>query len=70
MIQIWTAMIYYLLLAFIKFQARYKFTLLHFTRVLREALFQRTDIIALLRLSPNRFKLPREPDRQRVLFEI
>ena len=70
MIQIWTAMIYYLLLAFIKFQARYKFTLLHFTRVLREALFQRTDIIALLRLSPNRFKMPREPDRQRVLFEI
>lgn len=70
LIQIWTALIYYLLLAFIKFQTQYKYTLLHFTRVLREALFQRTDIIALLRLSPNRFKLPHEPDEQRVLFEI
>ena len=70
LIQIWTALIYYLLLAFIKFQTQYKFTLLHFTRVLREALFQRTDIIALLRLSPNRFKLPHEPDGQRVLFDI
>ena len=48
MIQIWTALIYYLLLAFIKFQTQYKFTLLHFTRVIEEALFQRTDIIALL----------------------
>lgn len=69
MIQIWTALIYYLLLAFIKFQTRYKFTLLHFTRVIEEALFHRTDIIALLRLSSNRFKLPHEPDEQRVLFE-
>lgn len=70
LIQIWTALIYYLLLAFIKFQTQYKFTLLHFTRVLREALFQKTDIIALLRLSPNRFKLPHEPDGQRLLFEL
>ena len=70
MIQIWTALIYYLLLAFIKFQTRYKFTLLHFTRVIEEALFHRTDIIALLRLSSNRFKLPHEPDEQRVLLEI
>jgi hypothetical protein len=70
LIQIWTALIYYLLLAFIKFQTQYKFTLLHFTRVLKEALFHRTDIIVLLRLSPNHFKLPHEPDKQRVLFEI
>lgn len=70
MIQIWTALIYYLLLAFIKFQTRYKFTLLHFTRVIEEALFHRTDIIALLRLCSNRFKLPHEPDEQRVLLEI
>jgi hypothetical protein len=70
LIQIWTALIYYLLLAFIKFQTQYKFTLLHFTRVLKEALFQKTDIIALLKLSPNHFKLPHEPDGQMVLLEI
>lgn len=70
MIQIWTALIYYLLLAFIKFQTQYRFPLLHFTRVLSEALFQRTDIITLLRLSPNRFKLPHEPDGQRILLAI
>lgn len=70
MIQIWTALIYYLLLAFIKFQTHYRYSLLHFTRVLSEALFQKTDIIALLKLSPNRFKMPREPDPQRVLINI
>jgi len=70
LIQIWTALIYYLLLAYIKFQTQYQFTLLHFTRVLKEALFQKTDIIALLKLSPNRFKLPHEPDKQRLLFDI
>jgi len=70
LVQIWTALIYYLLLAFIKFQTQYQFTLLHFTRVLKEALFQKVDIIALLKLSPNRFKLPHEPDGQMVLLEI
>lgn len=70
MIQIWTALIYYLLLAFIKFQTKYSFSLLHFTRVLSEALFQKTDIIALLRLSPHRYKRPREPDLQRILIKI
>jgi hypothetical protein len=70
LVQIWTALIYYLLLAFIKFQTKYQFTLLHFTRVLKEALFQKVDIIALLKLSPNRFKLPHEPDGQMVLLEI
>jgi hypothetical protein len=35
LIQIWTTLIHYLLLAFIKFQTRYQFILLHFTRVLR-----------------------------------
>lgn len=68
MTQIWTAMIYYLLLAYIKFQTRYAYTLLHFTRVIREALFMRSDIIELLKLSPIRYKWPREPDGQRLLF--
>ncbi len=70
MIQIWTALIYYLLLAYIKYQTRYQYTLLHFTRVIREALFHKIDIIDLLNLSPNRLKLPHEPDGQRLLFDI
>jgi len=51
MTQIWTAMVYYLLLAYIKYQTRYAYHLLHFTRVIREALFHRTDIIHLLKLA-------------------
>jgi len=69
MTQIWTALIYYLLLAYIKYQTRYAYQLLHFTRVIREALFQRIDIIDLLKLSPKHKKLPREPDEQRLLFD-
>lgn len=70
LIQIWTALIYYLLLAYIKYQTRYQYTLLQFTRVIREALFHKIDIIDLLNLSPHRFKLPHEPDGQRLLFDI
>ena len=49
--QIWTAMIYYLILAYIKYQTKYKYSLLHFTRVIRESLFRRLHIIDLLNLS-------------------
>ena len=70
LIQIWTALIYYLLLTYIKYQTRYQYTLLHFTRVIREALFHKIDIIDLLNLSPGRLKLPHEPDGQRLLFDI
>lgn len=70
LIQIWTALIYYLLLAYIKFQTRYKFTLLHFARVLKEALFKKVDILDILNFSPDRMKKARSPDQQRKLFEI
>lgn len=66
--QIWTAMIYYLLLAYIKYQTKYGYTLLYFTRVIREALFKRTDIIDLLNLSPGRLQKLREPCYQATLF--
>ena len=49
--QIWTAMIYYLLLAYIKYQTKYKHSLLYLTRVIKECLFKRADIIDLLNLS-------------------
>lgn len=66
--QIWTAMIYYLLLAYIKFQTRYDYSLLYFTRVIRESLFTRVDIIDLLSLSLPHLKHVPEPDFQLSLF--
>ena len=70
LIQIWTALIYYLLLAYIKFQTQYKFTILHFARVLKEALFKKVDIIDILNFSPHRLKKAREPDQQKKLWDL
>lgn len=70
LIQIWTALIYYLLLAYIKFQTQYKFTLLHFARVLKEALFKKVDIIDILNFSPHKLKKAREPDQQKKLWNL
>ncbi len=66
--QIWTAMLYYLHLAYIKYPTKYGYNLLHFTRVIREALFKRVDIIDLLNLSPGRLRRLRDPCCQAVLF--
>ena len=68
MTQIWTAMIYYLLLTYIKFQTKLSYSLLHFTRVIKEALFKKMDIIDILNINPNKIKQAREPCRQRTLF--
>jgi hypothetical protein len=70
LIQVWTAMIYYLLLAYIKHQTRYSYSLLHLTRVIKEALFKTADIIDLLGLSPEKLPLAREPDGQMLLFDL
>lgn len=48
--QIWTAMIYYLLLCYIKFQSRYQNTLLYLSRIIRETLMERVSLIDLLKL--------------------
>jgi IS4 transposase len=70
LIQIWTALIYYLLLAYIKYQTQYKFSPLHFARVLKEALFKKVDIIDILNFSPYRLKRAREPDQQRKFWDL
>ena len=49
--QIWIAMIYYLLLAYIKFQTKFRKSLLELTRMVREVLLNRTNLIDLLSLS-------------------
>ena len=50
--QVWVAMIYYLLLSYIKFQTKFDGSLLELTRMVRETLFTRRTLIDLLSLSP------------------
>lgn len=50
MTQVWIAMIYYLLLAYIKFKTKYSESLLHLSRIIRETILERLDLIDLLRL--------------------
>ena len=51
MTQIWVAMVYYLLLAYIKFQTKFKKSLLEFTRMIRETLMIRRSLVDLLSLN-------------------
>ena len=65
MAQIWVAMIYYLLLAYIKFQTKFKKSLLELTRMIREVLLIRRDLIDLLSLEEGTiFRLKREENPQ------
>lgn len=66
--QIWVAMCYYLLLAYIKYQTKYGFSLLQLSRVIRETLFERKNLIDILTLNPDRIKLRREEPLQMDLF--
>ncbi len=50
MTQIWIAMIYYLLLAYIKFQTKFGKSLLELTRMIKETLMMRRSLIDLLSL--------------------
>ncbi len=62
--QVWVAMIYYLLLAYIKFQTKFARSLLELTRMVRETLLVRRTLIDLLSLSSltiARFRPPESP---------
>jgi IS4 transposase len=50
--QIWVAMIYFLLLAWIKFQTKFAGSLLELTRMIEEVLLERISIIDVLNLTP------------------
>lgn len=49
--QIWIAMCYYLILAYIKYQTRYRYSLFYLHRVIGETLLSRLSLIDLLRAS-------------------
>jgi len=66
--QIWTAMIYYLLLTYIKYQTKYNHSLLHLTRIIKECLFKKADIIDLLNLSLKKVQRLRDPCCEMSLF--
>jgi hypothetical protein len=67
--QIWVAMCYYLLLAYMKFQTRYRYPLLSLTRVLKETIMERMSLLDLLSFDPQRRHLNiRAPDLQLQLF--
>ena len=56
MTQIWIAMIYYLMLCYLKYKARMTETLLSLTRVIQELIFERIPLIHIINLPTN--KLP------------
>lgn len=61
MSQIWVAMIYYLILSYIKFQTKFDRSLLELTRMVEATLFTRRTLIDLLSLSSktvHKFKVP------------
>lgn len=66
--KIWIAMIYYLILSYIKYQTKYKYSLLELTRIFKEALFFRVSLIDILSLKSSNISKIREPSYQLSLF--
>lgn len=62
--QIWVAMCYYLLLAYIKFQSRYTHSLFYLHRLIRETLLDRLSLIDLVGLTERRIARIRDPEPQ------
>lgn len=68
MIQIWVAMIYYLLIAFIKHQTKFEGSLLKLSRIVSEAILFKVHFIDLLSLSPK--SLPTALSRGQPQFQL
>ena len=60
MIQVWIAMIYYVLLSFIKFQTKYSYSMLELARTVRELLLEKVSLIEILRMKYEHYKRKRE----------
>ena len=65
--QIWVAMCYFLLLAYIKFQAKYKFSMFYLHRIVGQTLLDTLSILDLLHLNEKRLALARRQHPQLVL---
>ena len=64
MAQVWVAMIYYLLLAYIKFISKTSLSLTRFSRRMKEGLMMQIDLAALLCLA--RSKRSKPPDGRNI----
>lgn len=69
MTQVWTAMCYYLLLTYIKYQTKYRFSIFYLHRIVREMLMERTSLIDLLNLNETRLAKLRCQE-QPLLFQV
>lgn len=68
MTQIWAAMIYYLLVSFIKFQTKCRHSLHELTRIIGELLFDTVYLVEILTIPFNKFKLFTQREAQLTLF--
>ncbi len=66
--QLGVAMCYVLLLAYIKFQTKFKFSMFYLHRLIKETLFERLSLIDLLGL--NESKLPKIRDKDQLCFNF
>ena len=66
--QIWIAMCYYLLLSYIKFQTKYRYSLQELTRMIAAVVMEHRLLIDLLSLKEQSLKKVRDPVPQLALF--
>lgn len=64
MTQIWAAMIYYLLLSFIRFQTKCRHSLHELTRIIGELLLDNTHLIEIIGVSMNSYNKVKQKDLQ------
>lgn len=68
MAQIWVAMCYYLLLAYIKYQTKYGNSMLMLSRVIRETLLDHKALVDILTLAPDKLRRTDTEPVQAALF--
>ena len=68
MTQIWAAMIYYLLLSFIKFQTKCRHSLHELTRIVGELFLDNIYLIETLTITFDKYKLVKRKQVQLSLF--
>jgi hypothetical protein len=66
--QIWVAMCYYLLLLYIKYQSKFAHSITELSRMIKEVLMTRTNLIDILSLNSTTIKKIRDPVPQMSLF--
>jgi hypothetical protein len=66
--QVWIAMCYYLLLTYIKYQTKFSHSITELSRMFKEVILERTNLIDILSLNSMTIKRARSPVAQLSLF--